>query len=352
MHTPSSALIADDAEELLAIPRVVAYGVQPTHCTVLGTLDTMLLLNTLFALALSTADPVGFIGLGIMGQGMARRLLSLPRPLHVWSRNHEVTKAIAAQYPGMITIAASPAAVIDACERTYLMLSTPEACEEVYTMESGVLEGCRPGKAIIDCATLRPEDMASLGERVRARGGSFVEAPVSGSKAPAANGALIFMCAGDKATFEAAEAELGVMGKKSVFCSETVGAATQMKLVVNLIMGTQLAALAEGLVLADKLNLSSKDVQTVLDQGAMASPMVALKGPLMAKHEYSTAFPLKYALKDMRFALSLEEAPELPVSAAAAALYAAADDEGGLGDADFCAVMEAARGAIGEKREC
>ena len=125
-----------------------------------------------------------------------------------------------------------------------------------------------------------------------------------------------------------------------------------MKLVVNLIMGTQLAALAEGLVLADKLHLSSKDVQAVLDQGAMASPMVALKGPLMAKHEYPTAFPLKYALKDMRFALSLEEAPELPVSAAATALYAAVNDEGGLGDADFCAVMEAARGTIGGKREC
>ena len=67
----------------------------------------------------------------------------------------------------------------------------------------------------------------------------------------------------------------------------------------------------------------------------------------MAQRSYAPAFPLKYALKDMRFALGLEEAPELPVSAAATALYAAAHDDAGLGDADFCAVMEAARAAAG-----
>jgi 3-hydroxyisobutyrate dehydrogenase-like beta-hydroxyacid dehydrogenase len=145
---------------------------------------------------------------------------------------------------------------------------------------------------------------------------------------------------------------LGGVGGRTVELVGEQHAAALRELSLRLYTAGSTIAAEQGLVLADKLNLSSKDVQAVLDQGAMASPMVALKGPLMAKHEYSTAFPLKYALKDMRFALSLEEAPELPVSAAAAALYAAADDEGGLGDADFCAVMEAARGAIGEKREC
>jgi len=293
--------------------------------------------------AVALTEPVGFIGLGIMGQGMARRLLGSGRSLCVWTRSTEVSEQLSAEFPDTVTVAYSPAAVVDACERTYLMLSTPAVCEEVYTMEGGVLAGVSAGKRLIDCATLRPENMASLADRVRERGGKFVEAPVSGSKAPAANGALIFMCAGDEATFTAAEEELGAMGKASVFCGEIVGAATKMKLVVNMIMGTQLAALAEGLQLADKLGLSSEDVQTVLDNGAMASPMVALKGPLMAKKEYPTAFPLKYALKDMRFALDLEEAPELPVSKRATELYAAAD-EVSLGDADFCAVMEAAGG--------
>ena len=300
----------------------------------------MLPITSLLATAMvASTSPVGFIGLGIMGQGMARRLLGSGQPLHVWTRNVQVSESLASEQPDAVTIAASPQAVVEACSRTYLMLSTPEVCEEVYTMENGVLAGVQPGCRLIDCATLRPEDMASLAERVTSRGGAFVEAPVSGSKAPAANGALVFMCAGDRATFDAAQAELAAMGKKSVFCGEDVGAATKMKLAVNLIMGAQLAALAEGLELADRLGLELDDVQEVLDAGAMASPMVALKGPLMARGEYPTAFPLKYALKDMRFALDMEGAEALPVSTAATAAYLAADADG-RGDDDFCAVME------------
>ena len=227
------------------------------------------------------------------------------------------------------------------------MLSTPAACEEVYTMDGGVLDGVEPGKQLIDCATLQPGDMSSLAEHVVAKGGRFVEAPVSGSKAPAAAGALIFMAAGDRGTFDEAASELDAMGKRSVFVSERVGEATKMKLVVNLIMGAQLAALAEGMALAEGLGLSAADMQEVLDDGAMASPMVKLKGPLMTQSKYPSAFPLKYALKDMRFALGLPEAGtlDLAVSESATAAFAAAADEEGLGDSDFAAVMEVARRA-------
>ena len=212
-------------------------------------------------------------------------------------------------------------------------------------MSGGVLEGVRDGTQLVDCATLRPGDMASLAARVNAKGGTFVEAPVSGSKAPAANGALIFMAAGDRATFDAAADELAAMGKRSVFVADEVGEATKMKLVVNLIMGTQLAALAEGMALAEGAGLSAADLQAVLDDGAMASPMVKLKGPLMAARSYAPAFPLKYALKDMRFALGLPEAAALGLSTshAATAAFAAADEEARLGESDFAAVMEVAR---------
>ena len=109
----------------------------------------------------------------------------------------------------------------------------------------------------------------------------------------------------------------------------------------------RLAALAEGMALAEELALSPSDLQAVLDDGAMASPMVGLKGPLMSRNEYAPAFPLKYALKDCRFALELPEASKLAldVSRAATASYAAADEEEGLGESDFAAVMEVARRA-------
>ena len=238
------------------------------------------------ATAMATARPVGFIGLGIMGEGMTNNLLKAGIPVHIWSRDRKKSEsfAFAAEGNGLpsVSIEDTPADVIASCERTYLMLSTPAACEEVYTMAGGVLEGVSEGKQIIDCATLRPGDMSSLAKRVRAKGGAFVEAPVSGSKGPAAAGALVFMAAGDKAVFDLAlQVELAAMGKKSVFCGEEVGTATRMKLVVNTIMGAQLAALAEGIALAENLDLNVEDMQSVLEEGAMASPMLKLKGPLV-----------------------------------------------------------------------
>ena len=310
-----------------------------------------LLLISRCGAASADVAPVGFIGLGIMGQGMARCLLSSGTPLHVWSRRSEVSEALAAEEElgASVTVASSPAAVIAACERTYLMLSTPESCEQVYTQEGGVLDGVIAGKQLVDCATLRPEDMASLAARVRERGGTFLEAPVSGSKAPAAQGQLIFMTAGDEDTYKQSALELEAMGKLSVFCGREVGLATKMKLCVNMVMGAQLAAISEGLALADDLGLDLGDVQAVLDSGAMASPMLKLKGPLMAKREFATAFPLKYALKDLRFALKLagelEQPLPLPVSAAATAAYTEADEGAGLGESDFSAVHEVVRAA-------
>jgi len=309
----------------------------------------MLLLLTASA-ASSTVAPAGFIGLGIMGDGMAKCMLKAGRPLHVWSRDKAVCERFAASAAkeegyASVVIEESPAAVVAAVERTYLMLPTPDACEQVYSMDGGVLEGLAKGKQLVDCATLRPGDMRSLADRVKAKGGKFVEAPVSGSKAPAASGSLIFMAAGDRATFDAASDDLAAMGKRSVFVSESVGTATKMKLVVNMIMGAQLAALAEGVALAEGIGLSASDLQDVLDDGAMASPLVSLKGPLMSRSAFDAAFPLKYALKDMRFALELDEASglNLGVSGAATSAYAEAADNLNLGESDFSAVVDVSR---------
>lgn len=116
------------------------------------------------AVAMSAADasePRGFIGLGIMGLGMARCLLRAGYPLHVWTRNGLVSAALKAEGLGSVTIVACPADVVRACDKTFLMLSTPEVCREVYAMPGGVLEGVSSGKGErpthpIDCADTIP----------------------------------------------------------------------------------------------------------------------------------------------------------------------------------------------------
>lgn len=224
-----------------------------------------------------------------------------------------------------------------------------------------------------------------------AKGGRFLEAPVSGSKGPAANGQLIFLAGGDKALYDTVAPELDAMGKKSFHFGE-VGAGTKMKLVVNMVMGTMMCAFGEGLHLCTEQGLDASQLlevrplpaapgpgarpngrragpaassspqrcprlswpsiapgvspaqpvaAQVLELGAIANPMFKLKGPKMLQGDHAPNFPLQHAHKDMRLAVAAGEAVGLgmPVSAAAESAMKRARDEG-HGELDFSAVYE------------
>eukprot|EP00320_Phaeocystis_rex_P000880 CAMPEP_0119063336 /NCGR_PEP_ID=MMETSP1178-20130426/6709_1 /TAXON_ID=33656 /ORGANISM="unid sp, Strain CCMP2000" /LENGTH=298 /DNA_ID=CAMNT_0007044701 /DNA_START=20 /DNA_END=916 /DNA_ORIENTATION=+ len=282
----------------------------------------------------------GFVGLGIMGEGMANCLLKSGVKLVVWNRSPGKAEALRAAHPEAVTVVGSPAAVVGACEVTFCMLSTPDACKSVYEMAGGLLEGITAGKSVVDCATLAVTDMQRLSEQVIAKGGRFLEAPVSGSKGPAAAGALIFLCGGDRPLFDTVGAELGAMGKKSFFFGE-VGAGTKMKLAVNMVMGTMMCALGEGLELCSKQGLEPEKLLEVLELGAVANPMFTLKGPKMLRGDHAPNFPLQHAHKDMHLAVTAGEAlgAALPLSATAEGAMKRACEEG-RGELDFSAVYE------------
>mmetsp|Transcript_12338 Transcript_12338/g.32550 ORF Transcript_12338/g.32550 Transcript_12338/m.32550 type:complete len:267 (+) Transcript_12338:362-1162(+) len=162
-----------------------------------------------------------------------------------------------------------------------------------------------------------------------------------GQKKPAEDGTLIFLAAGDEELYNAVAGPLDVMGKAKFYLGE-VGNGANMKLVVNMLMGTLMSSLAESLALAEKSGLKQEDLLAVLGLGATSNPMTALKGPSMAQRKYPTAFPLKHQQKDIRLAIELGEQHKqaLPVASAAHELYVQAQDEG-QGDADFSAVLEA-----------
>jgi glyoxylate/succinic semialdehyde reductase len=170
-----------------------------------------------------------------------------------------------------------------------------------------------------------------------------LEAPVSGSKKPAEDGALIFLCAGDEALYGRCQAPLETMGKAHFFLGE-VGQGAKMKLVVNMIMGSMMGAFAEGLTLSEKCDLDPDTLLQVISLGAIASPMFALKGPSMNAGKFAPAFPLKHQQKDMRLAIALadELAQEMPVAAAANELYKRARRDG-CDDEDFSAVLKAVK---------
>lgn len=172
----------------------------------------------------------------------------------------------------------------------------------------------------------------------------FLEAPVSGSKGPAATGTLIFLCAGDKALFDEVSAALAAMGKASHFFGDEVGAGTRAKLVVNSLMGTMLAAFSEGLNLAESVGLDPSKMVEVIGQGAIASPMYGLKGPKMVAGDHAPNFPLKHSSKDMTLASAMAKKAgvEFTVNDQAEALYRKAKDDTELNvaDEDFSAVYK------------
>jgi 2-hydroxy-3-oxopropionate reductase len=282
----------------------------------------------------------GFIGLGIMGSAMAKNLLKAGFQVTVWNRSPEKARDLAALGA---TSAETPRAVVEACSVTFAMLADPAAAEAVCFGKDGVLDGIGTGKGYVDMSTVDAATAQKIGTAVAARGGRFLEAPVSGSKKPAEEGTLIILAAGDRPLYDDALPAFEKMGKKVLYLGE-VGNGANMKLVVNMVMGGMMAIFCEGLALGEKAGLAGADILDVIDAGAMANPMFRLKGGLIGRDDFTVAFPLRHMQKDLRLAVALGDQAGQPLFSAAAANEAfKRAREMGLGDKDFSALAKAVR---------
>jgi 3-hydroxyisobutyrate dehydrogenase-like beta-hydroxyacid dehydrogenase len=177
----------------------------------------------------------------------------------------------------------------------------------------------------------------------------FLEAPVSGSKGPAHLGQLIFLCAGSESVYQdpTVQSSMKAMGKATHFFGTDVGRGTRAKLVVNSLMGTMMAAFGESLALAESVGLDGDKILEVIGQGAIQSPMYALKGPKMLKRDHAPNFPLQHAHKDMKLAVDMAKGAGVAyaVTECAEQLFqkARADTELNISEQDFSAVFESIR---------
>ncbi len=280
----------------------------------------------------------GFIGLGIMGSAMAANLLKGGFEVMVWNRSPGKALELVALGAKRLE---TPQAVVEACQITFAMLADPAAAEAVCFGKYGVLDGLDHGKGYVDMSTVDAATTKKIAAAVTARGGRFLEAPVSGSRKPAEEGTLVILAAGDRSLYDEALPGLEMMGKKVLFLGE-VGNGANMKLVVNMIMGGMMAAFCEGMVLGGKVGLAAIDILDVLDAGAMANPMFRLKGGSMTKGDFSVAFPLKHMQKDLRLAVALGDQVHQPLFTTAAANEAFKRAKAmGFGEEDFSALLKA-----------
>lgn len=285
-------------------------------------------------------ESYGFIGLGIMGSAMAKNLIKAGHQVTVWNRSPAKTADLATLGADL---AETPQQVVKKCPVTFAMLADPAAAREVVFGKYGVLDGMGDGRAYIDMSTVDPDTSWEIGAAISARGGRFLEAPVSGSKKPAEEGTLIILAAGDRSVYDEALPALEKMGKKILFLGDT-GSGARMKLIVNMVMGGMMSIFCEGLALGEKAGLASGDILDVLDAGAMSNPMFRMKGGVISGGYYDTHFPLKHMQKDLRLAINLGDSVNQPLAAAATAneLFKRAK-EMGFGDEDFAAVFKAIR---------
>jgi len=278
---------------------------------------------------------VAFVGLGTMGQPMAKNVAKKGHALSVFNRTPE--KAMPLKEAGA-AMAASPKEAAKGADVVILMLTGPEAVDQVLDGPQGVLAGLDAGKTIVDMSTVPPSYSRHLSERLKSRSIAAIDAPVYGSKKPAEEGALVILAGGPQAKVKEMEPLLLSMGKKVVYCGAT-GQGSMMKMFINLLLGVMVEGFAEALNFG---KLGGLDMDAMLEtafSGAMNSPMFQVKAPLIKENNYPAAFPLKHLAKDCKFVVdtAFELGAPVPVGQVLLQLYRLGWAKG-WGDQDISAI--------------
>ena len=291
------------------------------------------------------AEPVGFVGLGIMGSRMATCLTRAGHEVAVHNRTAAKAEAWAAEHGGRV--AATPAAAAEGAAAVITMVVDGPQVEEVLLGPDGAAGAAAPGTLFIDCSTIAPADARRIGAALAERGMAFVDAPVSGSSPKAEDGTLTIMAGGADADFERARPYFDAMGEKILHVGP-LGHGQTVKVISNAVAATNAATLAQALVVGRATGVDLESLAAVLGSSAAASTMVTLKAAPMLAHDYTPLFRLAHMLKDVDICLDESAAAEaaFPSAALARELYRAAMRRG-LADDDFAAVLEVVEGLAG-----
>lgn len=285
---------------------------------------------------------VGLVGVGLVGTALARLLVTAGYEVHGYDIKAERLAALA-ELGGVPET--SPAAVARAAPRVFLSLLTTAIGREVLEGADGILTGAGPqGPAfIVDTTTGHPAEMVALGRLVADRGGQYLDATISGSSRVIARREGVFMVGGAREAFEACR-DLFVAVAGRTFYLGPSGNGARAKLAVNLVLGLNRLALAEGLVFAEAAGLNLAEVLPVFQASAAYSRAMDHKGANMIAGEYPTAARLAQHLKDVGIILGVgdERGLDLPLSRTHRAVLEAAV-AAGMGDWDNSAVIEELR---------
>lgn len=252
---------------------------------------------------------VGFIGLGLMGRPMSKRLLQHGHELTVHNRSRPPVEELVAMGA---RAASSPEEVARASEFVFLMLPDSKDVMEVVLGERGVVKGVRSGSIVVDCSTVSPSTEAEIAARLAEVGASYLDAPVTGSTFAAESGTLTFMVGGEREAFERVRPLLECMGRRIEYMGPS-GSGQLTKLSNQIAVAGTLLAAAEALAFAVRVGLDPRKVLEVIGSGAAGSWQLNNLGPKMIERDYAPGFKVEHLRKDLRIVLEVAERTGVPL---------------------------------------
>lgn len=281
---------------------------------------------------------LGFVGLGVMGSRIVKRLLDAGHSVTGWNRTRAKAQWL---LDGGMRWADSPRAVAEAVDVTFTMVTDTKALGAVTDGPDGLLAGLSAGKVYVEMSTVSPEASRALAARVAARAANMLDAPVSGSVITLEQGRLSIMVGGEQAVFEQVRPILLDIGPKVTHVGGN-GLAVVMKIATNLSLAVQMLAFSEGVLLAEKSGIPRATAVEVLLNSVIASPMLLYRGPFILKQPDEAWFDVNMMQKDLLLALEAGRSVNLPLPTTAVTNEMLTTARGmGLAKHDFAVLCEA-----------
>jgi 3-hydroxyisobutyrate dehydrogenase-like beta-hydroxyacid dehydrogenase len=280
---------------------------------------------------------LGFIGLGVMGGRMAKRLLDAGHAVVGYNRTASKARWLVDEG---LRLAGSPREVSAAADVVFIMVTDPDALEAVSDGGDGLLAGLRRNAVIVDMSTVSPHASRALAAKAADRGGAMLAAPVSGSPITLDAGQLSFMVGGDAAVLDQVRPYLTVIGPTITHVGE-IGLASAMKIATNLGLAVQMLAFSEAVALAEKAGIPRERAVEALLKSVIASPMVKYRGPFVLGMPEEALFDVLMMQKDLRLALELGRTLGVPLPATGVVQEMLTAARGlGVGHFDFAVVFD------------
>jgi 3-hydroxyisobutyrate dehydrogenase len=290
------------------------------------------------AMPVTTLDKLntqlGFIGLGLMGSRLTRRLDSFGWHVRAWNRSPKPAEEL---NKWGIAIAPSIAALVAQSDVILSSLANDAAVRSVYFDDGGVFSTANPGTVILEMSTISPELSRRLHQEARTRGINFLDVAISGSTPAVEAGTVTLLAGGDKGTFEQCVPIFESIARQW-FLIGPGSSGVQMKLVVNLLLGLDMQAIAEAVSLGEHLQIDRNILLDVLSKTAVVAPAMQGKIRKIKDEDYSPEFPLRLMSKDMALVMDAAAISGADLPAASLAQSVLAANVSASGDLDLAAI--------------